>query len=100
LAETLSPEGHDAFLVWNFFDSALQQKEWYSSYVFEDTAMELLASDAALRSQWEEAKRQNPSWENDASAALNWLYQHSPYMEPSANRYPVYRMPIPPNQQP
>lgn len=92
LAETLDPMGHDAFLVWNFFDSALQQKEWYSAYVFEDTAKELLEQDADLRARWQAARAQHPEWAQDGAAELDWVYRNSPYMEPSANRYPVFRM--------
>ena len=32
--ETLEPGAMDAFLVWNFFDPVLQQKEGFSAYVF------------------------------------------------------------------
>ena len=32
----LQPELEDAYLSWNFFDSYLQQKEYFSSYIFID----------------------------------------------------------------
>ena len=57
LAEVFSSKAHDAFLVWNFFDAALQRKEYYSSYVFEETAEELLESDPLLRSAGGSATR-------------------------------------------
>jgi hypothetical protein len=94
LVETLEPDAHDSFFVWNFFDSVLQQKEGYSGYVFEDTAAELLDRDPVLRRAFEEARKQHPEWANDGAAALRWVYQHSPYMEASANRYHVYRTPV------
>jgi hypothetical protein len=93
LVETLEPEAHDSFFVWNFFDSMLQQKEGYSGYVFEDTAAELLERDVALRAAFERARAEHPEWATDGDAALRWVYRHSPYMEASANRYPVYRTP-------
>ena len=37
----LQPELEDAYLSWNFFDSYLQQKEYFSSYVFIDKIEEL-----------------------------------------------------------
>ena len=49
LVEVLDPMAHDALLVWNFFDAALQRKEYYSGYVFEDTAEDMLDADPALR---------------------------------------------------
>lgn len=93
LVETLEPEGHDSFFVWNFFDSMLQQKEGYSGYVFEDTAAALLERDPALRKAFAAAQQQHPEWATERGAALRWVYEHSPYMEASANRYPVYRTP-------
>ncbi len=38
LIETLEPEAVDSFFNWNFFDGILAQKEYYSAYIFEDTA--------------------------------------------------------------
>jgi hypothetical protein len=54
LVEVLEPEGEDSFFSWNFFDSILQQKEWFSDYVFEEKAEELLRNDPILRKQFEE----------------------------------------------
>lgn len=93
LSEVLSPWGHDAFLVWNFFDAALQRKEYYSGYVFEDTAEELLKHDDALRMRFEAAQQSHPEWEENPSAALRWVYEQSPHNEGTANRYPVYEIP-------
>ncbi|MFT5157973.1 MAG: hypothetical protein ACI83I_002537, partial [Bacteroidia bacterium] len=45
LLEVLHPEAPDSYFNWNFFDAILQQKEWYSDYVFEDEAAERLRSD-------------------------------------------------------
>lgn len=90
IVETLEPDGVDAFFVWNFFDSAFQQKEWYSDYVFEDTAAEMLREDPALREAFEE-KKTDPEFNSNARAQLYWLYQQSVHFEPSLNRYPVYR---------
>lgn len=91
LCETLSPRGHDSFFTWNFFDSAMQQKEHFSAYVFEETAADLLANDPALKAEFEGALDADPSLSEDARAQLNWLYKASPHFEKTANRYPVYR---------
>lgn len=89
LAEILSPRGHDALLVWNFFDAALQQKEYYSDYVFEDTAEELLKRNSALREEYAQATLAHPEWTSSPGEALRWIYDHSPYAEGTAHRYPV-----------
>ena len=91
LTEVLSPLGHDAFLHWNFFDAALQQKEYFSSYVFEDLAADLLANDEGLRVAFETAQLRHPEWDESPRQALQWIYERSPHHEGTANRYPVFR---------
>jgi len=92
IVETLEPMATDAFFRWNFFDSVLQQKEWYSDYVFEDTAARMLKEDAALKREFDNEKASNPEFATSAEAQLYWLYKKSPMYEPSVNRYPIYRI--------
>ena len=92
LVETLSPEGIDAFIAWNFFDSALQQKEYFSSYVFEETAQAMLNADARLKADFEAEKAQKGE-EWSPRAQLDWLYKRSPNYEGTASRYPVFSIP-------
>jgi hypothetical protein len=91
LAETFDPRGHDSFFVWNFFDSAMQQKEYYSSYVFEETALEMLETDLGLKEQFTKAKSANPALASSSRAQLNWLYEHSKHFEGTVNRYPIFQ---------
>lgn len=91
LCEVLDPQGHDSFFTWNFFDSAMQQKEHFSGYVFEETAAALLAADSLLREAFERAKAMDSTLRQDARAQLDWLYRASPHYEGTANRYPVYK---------
>lgn len=90
--ELLEPRASDSFYAWGFFDSVLQQKEYFSSYVFEDIAAELLAKDPALRKALEERKANDPAFAADARAQLDWVYKRSPYHEPGYRRYPVARL--------
>ena len=80
---------HDALLVWNFFDAALQRKEHYSGYVFEDTAEDMLDADPALRARFKAAQSTHPEWVDNPGLALRWLYEESPHNEATVNRYPV-----------
>ncbi|MDG1381985.1 MAG: hypothetical protein P8P45_07330, partial [Flavobacteriales bacterium] len=95
LLETLSPEGIDAFLAWNFFDSALQQKEYFSSYVFEETAAKLLQEDPALQEDLarEKAKMETDGMEMGGRRQLDFIYQRSKHAEGTANRYPIFSIP-------
>jgi hypothetical protein len=92
LVEALEPTAPDAFFAWNYFDGILQQKEYFSDYVFEDVATRLLEQDPSLKTMLEEKRAQDTSFANNGAAQLDFVYRHSPYFEPSVNRYPVYRI--------
>lgn len=92
LLETLEPEAIDSYFNWNFFDAILGQKEYYSAYVFEDTAAKLLKENKDLRSVFEREKMNNPKLAASSSAQLDWIYKHSPYYEESHLLYPIYRI--------
>jgi hypothetical protein len=87
--QTLEPEAPDSYFNWNFFDGILMQKEWYSDYVFEDVAAELLKSDPSLRDSLNAAISKDPKLSNDDHGQLDWVYHHSKYYEKSHNLYPV-----------
>ncbi len=92
IVETLEPQAPDSFFSWGFFDAVLMQKEWYSDYVFEDLAAEILHNDPALRQELETKKSTDKDFANDADAQLEFVLMHSVYHEKSHNRYPVYRL--------
>jgi hypothetical protein len=92
LIETLEPQSNDSFFTWNFFDSVLQQKEWFSDYVFEEKAEELLKNDSELNKEFESVLAADKNLQNNHWNQLYWLYRHSPYYEKTINRYPVYRL--------
>lgn len=93
LLETLEPEAVDSFFNWNFFDSILDQKEYFSAYVFEDTAAKLLQENKALKVAFEAKKAIDPQFAQDGHAQLDWIYRHSPYFESKTYRqYPIYRI--------
>lgn len=93
IIETLEPEALDSFFNWNFFDGILTQKEYYSAYIFEDTAAELLKKDKDLKQKFEARKAADKKFADDGTAQLDWIYRNSPYFEEKTFRqYPVYRI--------
>ena len=92
LLETLEPEAVDSYFNWNFFDTMLGQKEYYSPYVFEDTASKLLKENKALKTAFEMEKSINPKFSQDGEAQLDWVYKHSEYYEKTHRLYPVFRI--------
>jgi hypothetical protein len=92
IIETLEPQATDSFFAWNFFDSILGQKEYFSAYVFEDLAADLLKNNPKLKAQFEAAKQADTKLSQSGSAQLNWIYQHSEHYEKTYLRYPVTRI--------
>jgi hypothetical protein len=92
IIETLEPTAPDAFFAWNFFDGILQQKEGFSSYVFEDLAAEILKQNPAMKANLEERRQADPVFAKDAHAQLEYVYRHSQYFENAYMNYPVYRL--------
>ncbi|MBK0402275.1 M14 family metallopeptidase [Adhaeribacter sp. BT258] len=92
ILETLEPQASDSFFAWNFFDSILGRKEYFSPYIFEDTAAELLQRDPQLKAELEKAIAEKPELKNDAYAQLDFIYQRSEHYENTHNRYPVVRV--------
>ncbi|WP_454880252.1 hypothetical protein [Sphingobacterium detergens] len=92
LLETLEPEAIDSYFNWNFFDAILGQKEYYSAYVFEDTAAKLLKEDKDLKFAFDKERASNPKFAADAKAQLDWIYRHSNYYEKSHLLYPIFRI--------
>jgi hypothetical protein len=92
IVEMLEPAGTDSYFAWNFFDPILMQKEYFSDYVWEDKAAELLGKDEALNKAFQEKKNSDTAFAKDGNAQLNFIYTHSPDFEKSFNRYPVARV--------
>jgi hypothetical protein len=92
LVEVLEPQGPDSFFAWGFFDAVLMQKEWFSDYVFEDLAAEILAEDTELRKRLEELKASDQAFAADPRAQLKFVFDNSVYHEITHNRYPVFRI--------
>jgi len=92
LLETLEPQGVDSYFTWNFFDAILQQKEYFSDYVFEDTAAELLKKNKNLKAEFDKKRLDDTVFADNADAQLDWIYRHSVYYEKTHMEYPVYRI--------
>jgi hypothetical protein len=92
IVETLEPEAPDSFFSWNFFDAILQQKEHFSSYVFEDYAPEILEKNPEIRKALEKAKQEDERLAGSAYLQLEFIYQRSEHREPEFLRYPIFRI--------
>ena len=92
LLETLEAEAVDSFFNWNFFDTILQQKEGFSSYVFEDIAEEFLKENPAIKNELEEKIKNDISFAKNPRAQLNFVYKKTPHYEMAHLMLPVFKV--------
>jgi hypothetical protein len=92
LLETLEPEANDSFFNWNFFDVILQLKEYFSPYIFEDLAVDILNNDPKLKTEFDQKKKDDIDFNNNWYAQLNYIYMNSKYYDKSHLQYPVYKV--------
>ncbi|MDO9275431.1 MAG: M14 family metallopeptidase [Lutibacter sp.] len=92
IVETLEAEATDSFFNWNFFDTILEQKEHYSSYVFEDIAEKLLLENPALRDSLNQKILADKDFADSPEAQLDFVYKNSPYYEKAHLKLPVYKV--------
>ena len=92
VVETLEPEAMDSLFRWNYFDTILQRKEYFSPYVFEDTARELLNANPELAAEFDERKKKDDAFAGNRRAQLTFLYERSGNAERAFHRYPVIRL--------
>jgi hypothetical protein len=92
IMETLDPRGDDSFFAWNFFDGILNQKEWFSDYVFDPKAEQVITDHPEIKLELDSAKRVDTALANNHWMQMNFIYQRSAYKEPTHNRYPVAKL--------
>ena len=85
----LEPDTPDSYFVWNSFDAYVQQKEYFSSYVFEDKAKEILANNAELNQEFEKKKELDSEFRESTWRQLYFVYKNSEFYEPSHNILPL-----------
>lgn len=91
--ETLEPLAHDSFFRWGFFNSVLEKKEAYSTYVFEDSAYEMLQDEPELKEKFELWKKQHPELLSNQTAVLDFIFANGErFNEPEWHRYPVFSL--------
>ncbi len=91
IVQALEPRAYDSYFRWNFFDAILFRNEYFSPYIFEETAEELLRSDPGLERLFSQRKQTDSTFAANPYLQLRYIYEHSPWSEPTYRRYPVYR---------
>ena len=92
IVTVLEPRSEDSYFAWNFMDSYVQEKEYFSAYVFEDEAAKLLSSNPDLKLKLEEKKKADPEFAKNGAAQLFFVYQNCHHFENKTfNRLPVFK---------
>jgi hypothetical protein len=91
IVHLLEPQSGDSFAAWGFFNAIFEQKEYFSDYIMEDIAREMMAKDELLRKEFE-AKLKDENFRKSAGARLRFFYEHSPYFDKRIGLYPVGRI--------
>jgi hypothetical protein len=88
----LEPEGPDSAVRWGYFNAIFEQKEYFSDYVFEPIARELLKRNPKLKAEFEKKIAEDPQFAANPRERLSFLYKRTPYYEPDKDFYPVARV--------
>ncbi len=93
IVSVLEPTCEDSYFTWNFLDSYIQQKEYFSPYVFEDKAAEILKNNKDLNDLFQAKRIADAEFAKDDWAQLLWIYQRSVYFEEGTfNSLPIYKI--------
>ncbi|MEO0638500.1 MAG: hypothetical protein AAFY70_02160, partial [Bacteroidota bacterium] len=92
IIHALEPEASDSWFRWNAFDGVLMQKEYFSGYVFEPEAAQLIENNPELKKAFEEKKAADPAFAKSARAQLDFIYKRSEHYEKTHMRYPIFRL--------
>lgn len=86
----LISRAEDSYFRWNFFDSYLQQKEYFSAYVFEEKALEILEQKPWLLEELEVLKENNQTFRESSWEQLFFIYKNSDLFEENYYLLPIF----------
>lgn len=92
IIEALEPLARDSYFRWNYFDPILMRKEYYSDYLFEPLAVDILKTDEELKASFEAKVASDSTFASSPFQRLEYIYNHSPYKEDNYKQYPVLRL--------
>ena len=89
LLDMFEPKASDSFFRWNFFDNILDQREYFSSYGFEENALKYLNDHPEFKAEFLNVCKQDSTLIGNHRAQLAWIYNNSEWFEKTWKRYPV-----------
>ncbi|NOR75645.1 MAG: hypothetical protein GQ525_10845, partial [Draconibacterium sp.] len=92
LIEMFEPKASDSFFRWNFFDAILDNREYFSTYGFEENAIRYLEEHPGFKKKFLEKRQSDPVFANNHRAQLAYIYDNTEWSEETYKRYPVSRI--------
>ncbi len=92
IALLLEPGSMGSFVIWGYFNSIFEQKEYTEMYVMEEIARKMIADEPSLTEKFEADRKSNPEFYAVPWNVLNWYYRRSPWFDAQLNLYPVGRI--------
>lgn len=89
LLSILISRAEDSYFRWNFLDSYLQQKEYFSPYVFEEKAVGILKEKPWIKEELELMKAADKSFRESQWDQLYFIYKNSDLFEESYYLLPI-----------
>jgi hypothetical protein len=90
-ASLLEPEAEDSYFTWGFFAEILSRVEYMEPYAIAPMAEKMLASDPALKAEFEKRLKDDPSFAASPLRRLQFFYERSPFYDDRYLLYPVGR---------
>ncbi|AWV07461.1 peptidase M14 carboxypeptidase A [Lysobacter maris] len=87
----LEPRAPDALAAWGEFNNAFERKEYMEDYVAEEVARQMLASDPAVKAEFERRLREDEAFAADPRARLDFFYRRHASWDDRHGLYPVMR---------
>ncbi len=89
----LEPASPDSFLQWGFFHPIFQRTEYVEDYIVEALAEQMLASDSALKAEFDKRLATDEAFRASPEQRLDFFYSRTPYADPRWRLYPIAREP-------
>ncbi len=92
IIQMLEPKAVDSFFRWNFFDSVLDTREYFSNYGFEENALKYLNEHPDFRKKFETLQKSDTSFAKSHSKQMAYIYNNTEWAEKTYKRYPVIKL--------
>ena len=87
----LEPQSVESLFAWGLFPEVLNRVEYIVGSAIAPRAERMMASDPALKAEFEAKLASDPAFAADAEARLAWFYERTPFYDDRYRLYPVGR---------